>query len=68
MYLFYKVTGTHCSNTGVGEIMGKDAISLCTAVILHSNEKYYIVFQNGIVPKVQNVPNGTLNVMSPVNV
>lgn len=35
--------------------MGKDAISLCTAVILHSNEKYYIVFQNGIVPKVQNV-------------
>lgn len=48
--------------------MGKDAISFCTAVILHSNEKYYIVFQNGIVPKVQNVPNGTLNVMSPVNV
>lgn len=55
MYLFYKVTGTHCSNTGVGEIMGKDAISLCTAVILHSNEKYYIVFQNGIVPKAHSM-------------
>lgn len=55
MYLFYKVTGTHCLNTGVGEIMGKDAISLCTAVILHSNEKYYIVFQNGIVPKAHSM-------------
>lgn len=56
------------TSTCIYSINRKDAISLCTAVILHSNEKYYIVFQNGIVPKVQNVPNGTLNVMSPVNV